>query len=351
MNGFVQSMKKRLIAFAVVLVILAGAGGYWYVEMYTKTPEYTIQMVQEAVAGHNKDKLYKYVAVDHMLDTASDAMLDGLIQAMVPASGDTREAVSNLTRMFKNPVVLSLKNAVDNYVEYGTWNNKDDSTAAIENTVDADMIVNKIGLPSIHMEKLDSMAVDKENGTALAKVRVLQTEANEEFVLDVELCEQEDGSWQVYEITNFQEFIQEMQNIRQKQVKAYLEESAALMKDHDDKITQLQQEITNILSQGSLGNDAIRQQVKAVVEEQIVPDWQARKAELEAMTVPEAAGSLHRLRLKICEARIESAISYGQWMEDKKAATIRSSDNSLRTAKTLEKEAELLTRQVNAHVK
>ena len=350
MNGFVQSMKKRLIAFAVVLVILAGAGGYWYVEMYTKTPEYTIQMVQEAVAGHNKDKLYKYVAVDHMLDTASDAMLDGLIQAMVPATGDTREAVSNLTRMFKNPVVLSLKNAVDNYVEYGTWNNKDDSTAALDNTVDADMIVNKIGLPSIQMEKLDSMAVDKENGTALAKVRVLQTEADEEFVLDVELCEQEDGSWQVYEITNFQDFVQEMQNIRQKQVKTYLEESAALMKQHDDKITQLQQEITNILSQGSLGNDAVRQQVKAVVEEQIVPDWQSRKAELEEMTVPEAAGSLHRLRLKICEARIEAATSYGQWMEDKKAATIRSSDNSLRTAKTLEKEAELLTRQVNAHV-
>ena len=123
------------------------------------------------------------------------------------------------------------------------------------------------------------------------------------------------------------------------------------MKDHDDKITQLQQEITNILSQGSLGNDATRQQVKALVEEQIVPDWQARKAELEEMTVLEAAGSLHRLRLKICEARIEAATSYGQWMDDKKAATIRSSDNSLRTAKTLEKEAELLTRQVNAHVK
>lgn len=350
MNGFVQSMKKRLIAFVAVLVLLAGAGAYWYVQMYTRTPEYTARMVQEAVTEHNKDKLYKYVAVDHMLDTASDAMLDGLIQTMVPATGDTREAVSNLTRMFKNPVVLSLKNAVDNYVEYGTWNNKDDS-AAIENTVDADMIVNKIGLPSIKMLKLDSMAVDRENGTALAKVRVLQTEADEEFVLDVELCEQEDGSWQVYEINNFQDFVQEMQDIRQKQVRTYLEGSAALMEQHDDKISQLQQEITNILAQGALGNDATRQQIKKVVEEQIVPDWQSRKAELEEMNVPEAAGTLHRLRMRICDARIEAATSYGQWMDDKKAATIRSSDNSLRIAKTLEKEAELLTRQVNAHVK
>lgn len=68
------------------------------------------------------------------------------------------------------------------------------------------------------------------------------------------------------------------------------------------------------------------------------------------MSVPEAAGSLHRLRLKICDARIDAAANYARWMDDKKAATIRASDSSLRMAKTLEKEAELLTRQVNAHV-
>ena len=40
-----------------------------------------------------------------------------------------------------------------------------------------------------------------------------------------------------------------------------------------------------------------------------------------------------------------------EWMDDKKAATIRASDNSMKIAKTLEKDAELLTKQVNAHVK
>ncbi len=108
MNGFMQSIKKRLIALGVVLVLLAAAGGYWYVDIYTKTPEYTLKMVQEAVSDHNKEKLDKYVAVDHLLDTASGDMLDGLIQAMVPATGDTREAVSNLSRMFKTTIHKSL---------------------------------------------------------------------------------------------------------------------------------------------------------------------------------------------------------------------------------------------------
>lgn len=350
MNGFMQSIKKRLIALGVVLVLLAAAGGYWYVDIYTKTPEYTLKMVQEAVSDHNKEKLDKYVAVDHLLDTASDDMLDGLIQAMVPATGDTREAVSNLSRMFKTPVVTSLRTAVMNYVEYGSWTNQKSDDNSVNGLVDADMIVNRIGLPSIEFQKLDSMAVDKEEGTALAKVRVLQTDSNEEFVLDVELCQQEDGLWQVYEIVNFKDFIEKLQNIRQQQVKAYLEESSQLMAQHDAVIAESQQRITAILAGGTLGNDSIRGQVKKVSEEQVA-DWQSRKAELEAMEVPDAAGSLHRLRLKICDARIEAAANYAKWMDDKKAATIRASDNSMKIAKTLEKDAELLTKQVNAHVK
>ena len=350
MNGFMQSIKKRLIALGVVLVVLAAAGGYWYVDIYTKTPEYTLKMVQEAVSDHNKEKLDKYVAVDHLLDTASDDMLDGLIQAMVPATGDTREAVSNLSRMFKTPVVTSLRTAVMNYVEYGSWTNQKSDDNSVNSLVDADMIVNRIGLPSIEFQKLDSMAVDKEEGTALAKVRVLQTDSNEEFVLDVELCQQQDGLWQVYEIVNFKDFIEKLQNIRQQQVKAYLEESSQLMAQHDAVIAESQQRITAILAGGTLGNDSIRGQVKRVSEEQVA-DWQSRKAELEAMEVPDAAGSLHRLRLKICDARIEAAANYAKWMDDKKAATIRASDNSMKIAKTLEKDAELLTKQVNAHVK
>ena len=252
--------------------------------------------------------------------------------------------------MFKTPVVTSLRTAVMNYVEYGSWINQKSDDSSVNGLVDADMIVNRIGLPSIEFQKLDSMAVDKEDGTALAKVRVLQTDSNEEFVLDVELCQQQDGLWQGYEIVNFKDFIEKLQNIRQQQVKTYLEESSQLMAQHDAVIAESQQKITAILAEGTLGNDSIRSQVKKVSEEQVA-DWQSRKTELEAMEVPDAAGSLHRLRLKICDAHIEASANYAKWMDDKKAATIRASDNSMKIAKTLEKDAELLTKQVNAHVK
>ena len=42
MNRFMQSLKKRVIAFALVAVVIAAAGGWWYVSYYTRTPEYSI---------------------------------------------------------------------------------------------------------------------------------------------------------------------------------------------------------------------------------------------------------------------------------------------------------------------
>jgi hypothetical protein len=69
------------------------------------------------------------------------------------------------------------------------------------------------------------------------------------------------------------------------------------------------------------------------------------------MSVPPAAGTLHRLRIKICDLHIEYAKGYAKWMDDKNASTIRTADAALKQARTLEKEAELLTKQVNSHIK
>lgn len=350
MNSFVQSMKRRIIALAVVLIVVTAGVGWWYVNHYTKTPEYTIKMVQEAVADHNKDKLYKYVDVDHMLDTASDAMLDGLVQASVPAAGATKDAISSLTMMFKSSVMLSLQEAVGNYVEFGSWSNPGEKKDAMAAAVDANMVVYHLGLPSISFQKLESMVIEDENGIAVAKVRVHQADIGEDFVLDVELTQIEDGSWQVYEITNFSDFVEAMQLARQKLVRSYLDESDSLMKRHDHNIQAAEQQIGTAIREGSLGSNATREAIKNIVETQIVPDWEQRKSELEALKVPEAAGSLHRLRLKICEARISYNQNYLQWLDDKKATSIRAADNNLKTARTLEKDAELLSKQVYAHI-
>ena len=96
----------------------------------------------------------------------------------------------------------------------------------------------------------------------------------------------------------------------------------------------------------ALGNDATRQALKELMENTILPDWQARKAELEAIDAPQAAQTLHRLRLHICDLRIDYAEGYAAWMTDKKAATIRDAETKLKQARTLEQEELFLTKRM-----
>ncbi len=350
MSSFAQSVKYRLFAVLAVAVVAAVGGVWWYASYYTNTPEYTIKMIQECFENHDKDKIKKYIDFDHLLDTSSDALLDGLVDASIPAVGEAKDAVSSFSRMFKAPVTMSLQMAIDNYIEYGQWTKDNNSSEGMGN-IDADMVVKKSGLGATSFRKMDSMAVDNDNGTAVAKVRVFQEEANEEFILDMELVKKDDGGWQLYEITNLKDFVTMVNHSRRDHVKDYLDKSATIMSNHDAKIMSLEQDISTVLNGGSLGSSDTRKELRNIMEDKVIPEWQARKGELEAMSVPPAAGTLHRLRIKICDLHIEYAKGYAKWMDDKNASTIRTADTALKQAKTLEKEAELLTRQVNSHIK
>ena len=100
-----------------------------------------------------------------------------------------------------------------------------------------------------------------------------------------------------------------------------------------------------MLGAGTLGSQATRDMARQIMEQDILVDWQERKDELSAVSVPRSMQSLHQLRLKICDLHIAYAQGYAAWMTDKNASTIRSAENSLRQAEVLEVEASFLVQR------
>ena len=101
----------------------------------------------------------------------------------------------------------------------------------------------------------------------------------------------------------------------------------------------------SVLGAGALGSQATRDMARQIMEQDILTDWQERKDELAAVSVPRSMQSLHQLRLKICDLHIAYAQGYASWMTDKNAATIRSAESSLRQAEVLEVEASFLVQR------
>ena len=345
MNDFSNRLKKTLLAAAGVVVIIGAGGAWWYFSMYTKTPEFALQKIEDSISQNNKDEFYKYVAVNHVLDTAGDALLSGMVETAVSPEQDQHIAFTEFSKMFKTPVVNILQTAVDNYVLNGQWiDDQIEPSSEMGNGV----MLAKAGLTQITFKGVDSLE-KVDDDTAVANVRIFQSEANEDFILHVEMKKNAEGIWQVYEITNVKEFVSFVNEGRKILVKNYIDESNKLASEYDVAIREAEKNVSMAISTGSLGDNNLREELAKIVKEELLVQWQQEKSALESMSVPAAAGTLHKLKLKTCDANISYAENYALWLHTKDLKDLRKAEENLRIARTLEKDVKQLSKQMEVH--
>ncbi len=331
--------KAWLSVLAVLLVVVCG-GAWWYFGYYTKTPEYAIKKIEEAVAAHDQGQFEKYVDVSHVTETASEEFLEGMMDADLGLTEEVRSAVSSFAQMFKTSVSKSFQNAIREYVRTGEWN-----TQSVD-MPDAHLILEKAGLVQIEPRGAEGLEKNAEDGSAILGLRLYQKEASEEFVLNVRFEKSQDGIWRATEISNFREFIEFVVAARKEQLREYLKQTEDIIRVHEAQVSAMDKKLVDILHSGSMGDMNVRRQMRAVMVEEILPDWQLRRKELEAIDPPSSAQPLHRLRLRICDMRISYALRYADWLETKKAGEIHAANEMLKEARTLEQEAEAMTRRM-----
>lgn len=334
-----KGKMRLLIAVLVALAALVGGGAYYF-GYYVKTPEYAVRMMGEAVAAHDQAKLERYADVARIVETSSDAFLEGMMDADRVLSEEARIAVSSFAQMFRMSVSMSFQDAIREAVRAGGW-----SGASGSGPADVRLILDRAGLSQMEPRGFEGIERTAEGGTE-ALFRVFQREANEEFVFRARMEKAEDGAWRATEIVNFREFIALIAEARREQLRGYLRTTAEALRAHDDAIGAADKKLVDILHSGNIGDADVRRQMRDVMMEDILSDWQARRKELEAIEPPAAAQPLHRLRLHICDMRIAYALRYAEWLETKSAGDIQEANELLKEARTLEEEADAMVRQM-----
>ena len=329
---------KALLAVLIAAAVVAGGGALWYYGYHTKTPEYAARMMEEAAASHDLTKFERFVDVRKISETAGNEFLEGVMDADRTMSDEARNAVSNFAEIFKASVSKNFEDSIRSYVQSGEWGNVNP---------DAQLILDKAGLYHAEPKSISGPEKNAEDGTVTLNLTVYQKEAAEEFVLKIRMAKGEDGAWRAEEISNFRDFIAFVMKARKDRFRAYLKTTEDILRTHEEKINAADKKLVDILHSGSMGDMNVRRQMRTVMVEEILPDWQMRRSELEAVETPTAAQTLHRLRLRICDMRISYAIRYAEWLETKKAADIQEANEILKEARTLEQEAETMTRRIS----
>lgn len=341
-----RQLKMKLLFVLGVLLLLGIGGIYWYLAVYTKTPEYSMQMIQNAMERHDKAKFHKYVDIDLVLDGAYDDLVLGLMDAGQPMSQETKAAVGDIVKVMKAPLITSFKTAIDQYVETGSWDGVETEDGMSEDSMDFHQALLKSGLKDACLRGIEGIVKEAGTKEAIANVKVFQSEANAEFVLEVLLSQGKDGTWRVTGIRNFHDFVVFVGEARKAELTKYLEETADIMAKHDKSMRDADFDFQRIMAAGSLGKQGTREELKKLMEDTVAKDWKARRDELETVMVPDEAQSLQRLRLRICDLHIGYAEGYAAWLDDKKAATLREAESKIKQARTLEQEARFLAKRM-----
>lgn len=343
-------MKLKIFIAALVVVLIGIGGSIAYFNFYVKTPEYTLNAVQEAVENHDIDEFNKYVDVDNVVAGVTDNMLDAIIASQNNLPEEAKVAMNSLATMFKAPLVASLNDGLTTFVKTGSWEAAEDVKDSQGAMIDSKMILDQTGLMGLSFSGIDHINMNEENGTAQAGVKVEQSEIGQPFIFEVTLEEQPDGYWKVVSVDNFADFIKALQAGRQKYIEDYINQTAALLSDKEKVLAENEANLNASLKLGVLGNDKSRLEVKTSIEENILPQLKQLQTSLQEVEVPKAAETLHNLQLKACESKIAYYENYAKWLENKDIKTLREATDNMKKAKTMEHEAQLLKNRIQGQL-
>lgn len=343
--------KLKIFAAAILLVLIIIGGSLAYFNFYVKTPEYTLKAIQESIQNHDIDEFNKYVDIDNVVAGVTNNILDSIIVSQENLPEEAKVAMNSLATMFKAPLIASLQEGLNNYVKTGSWQSGNTTADSQGAMINSDMIIEQAGLSDLNFEGIDYINKNEENRTAEAGIKVTQSEINQPFIFKVSLEEQADGYWKVVSIDNFDEFIKALAEGRKEYIKDYLSQTAVIILDKEKVLTENEANLNAALSLGALGNEQNRVDLKNTIETKILPQLQDLQTALQSMNVPKSAETLHNLRLKACESKIAYYENYAKWLDNKDIKTLREATDNLKKAKTMEHEADLLTKRIENQIK
>lgn len=324
-----MTTKIKIIICASAVVIIAAIA--YYFNSSTKTPEYALKIVEESIVNHDKEKFYKYVDLESILETSYEGIIEGMMHSNKTMTDDTRESVKDFTEMLRAPMLLSLQTSIDSYVETGDFHEEDNVGVA--------ELLKRTGMNKSEFRGVRNVEIDsKDDELATADIQLYHPELDGEFTLKFVLTKTGSDNWKVVRVENFKEFITQINQVRLKSFDEYLKQSEEINKRHNKIIDDAEQKYNAIKVAGSLAQDRTRISLRDLLSNVIKKDWEARKIEFLKLTVPKDAETLQHLRLRICDLEIAYAEGMALWMDDKRALTIKTAEEKHRQAQTLKSE-------------
>jgi len=206
--------KSKITFISLAVIIIAGLGfAYWY---WTGTPTYSLQQVQKALETNDVVKFEKHVDIKSISSRLIDDLMNFTLKEPQPQSeleGFGISLAAGLVHLMKPHLIDSIYSQTIRQVEkgnFGNFNSQEGTEDSQEINVDIDDISEQLG---VDKESFSGVSYIRKDGkVALAGLAFQSKDFGESMILELRLRNM-GRYWQVVEISNITELLQEIEII------------------------------------------------------------------------------------------------------------------------------------------
>ncbi|MBR1590307.1 MAG: zinc-ribbon domain-containing protein [Acidaminococcaceae bacterium] len=205
-SSFNTSGNQKLVILSLLVVIIGSLSFYFL--YWVKTPQYSLNLIREAVKTHNTTAFEKHVDLDNLIGKGFEDSVDFFLKAQRDAGqirASDMEIASSVTKTLKPNMVAMLKPEILETISEGKRTDKFKNTKALLNQRGyqmGDTSLMDIGLDD-KTEVKNISVVSKESGVSIVAITLHNNKKlKNDFDIKIKMNQLENGEWKVKEITN-----------------------------------------------------------------------------------------------------------------------------------------------------
>ena len=327
--------RKRERYFVVFLLISMICSFFFYIGVYTKTPDYAMKTAQAALNDNDSDSFKRYVDLVSVTSKAYDDLTVDLFKYDTQLSERERSLFENFYVLIRPQIAQGSAEIIEYKIKNNLWTLPDGILQGRQLGIDFDLLLERSLIRHITIKgigKVEYSAPDK----ATVNLEVVNDYTGSPFVLELAVEKVNSAGWsfggfefnfldrkwkmgsinfnlgtsdwRVVGINNYRDYLDLAAPTLKKELADYIDSTAEIVNRYNAAFRTYQNEFVYMQrTQNGVMTSQQRENISEYIENNIIPSLQNRQQELDGVTVPNGALYLAKLR------RESSNITVSAW--------------------------------------
>lgn len=319
-----RNRRKRERYFAVFFLVALIGAFFFYIGVYTKTPNYAMQTAQKALNENDSNTFKRYVDLVALTSKAYDDLTVDIFKYDTQLSERERALFENFYVLIRPQIAQGAAEVINYKISNNLWTLPDGILQGRQLGVDFDLLLERSLIRHTTIKsigKIEYTDVDK----ATVNLEVVEDYTGTPFTLQLEV-EKVNGAgwsfggfefdlldrkwkmgsvnfnlgtsdWRVVGINNYRGYLDIVAPILRQELADYIDSTQEIV-DRYNAVFRAQQNDFSYLqrTQNGVMNSQQKEKIAEYIENNIIPTLQNRQQELENVTAPSGAIYLAKLR-------------------------------------------------------